>query len=140
MAKKPKQAKSRSGGAGKKKAEKKKAAKPRAKKPKQQRLLDDMPKDRILDRLCETIAEAREQANELRTTEKAAMAQALARMQNENLTQYTAHGIELLRVEGQDKLRVRLVDSDAGGEDPGEDVEEVELPEGDQDGDDTGDE
>lgn len=98
----------------------KKAKAPRAAKPKQQRLLDDMPKDRVLDQICETIHEAMESTNDAATTIKQEKARALARMANKNTPLYRAHGVELAYVPGDAKIRAKLIDSDEGGEDPGD--------------------
>lgn len=65
-----------------------------------------------LDNLCEEIAEERESSNQAKTREKASTAKALAVMQAEKYTVYKHAGVELVRVPGADKLRVRLVDDE----------------------------
>jgi len=66
-----------------------------------------------LDNVCESIAEEREEANAARVKEKQLTAAALKVMQERNVTVYKHAGVELIRVPGADKLRLRLV-SDTG--------------------------
>lgn len=65
-----------------------------------------------LDNLCEEIAEERETMNGAKVKEKASTASALKAMQERNLTVYKHAGVELARVPGAEKLRVRLVNDD----------------------------
>lgn len=70
-----------------------------------------------LSKTCGTIADIREQINELKTQEKTALGVALAQMKGADVVTFTDHGVELFRTTTE-KLRVRLVDdSNAGGED-----------------------
>lgn len=101
-----------------KKAPPKKEKKPRARKPQQERLLDDMPRDRVMDQYCETIADSLETINEAQDSLKGARSGALARMHDKAHFVYKAHGVELIYVKGDDKLKVKLVDSDEGAEAP----------------------
>jgi hypothetical protein len=96
-----------------KKAAKKKAAK--KPKPRQQQLggMDHLPKIQALHNVCETLAEVREEKNDLVTKEKELTAKALELMQRNNRTTYQAHGVELARIPGADKLRVRLAEGEA---------------------------
>lgn len=102
-----------------KKAAKKatKKAAPKARRPRQPRLIDDMPKVRALDHICERLSGVREDKNELVAEEKGLIQNALAQMQHHDVRRYKAHGIELFRVQGDEKVRVRLVDDDNGDAD-----------------------
>lgn len=97
-----------------------------APKPKQERLLDDMPKVPALDRLCAKLSLVRESKNDLATEEKGLIQDALRRMKDANVVTYKAHGVELVRVQGDEKVRVRLVDDDNGGAADGEDSGDAE--------------
>jgi len=66
-----------------------------------------------LDRLCESIGDGREQMNKLRTEEKDDNRQALRIMHDEDRTVYRHAGVELVRVPGEEKLRVRTTGEDA---------------------------
>jgi hypothetical protein len=110
-----------------KKAPAKKAAAPvrhapKPKREKQVRLLDDMPHDIVLDRICSTIHDALVDVNEGNNTVKQEKAKALARMAAKNAPIYRAHGVELIYVPGDAKIRCKLTDSDEGGEDPGDEI------------------
>ena len=72
-----------------------------------------------LDRLCEGIGECRDQINTARQEETGLIQSALQTMVKKNLTVYKHAGIELARVPGAEKLRVRVVkeQGDAGDED-----------------------
>lgn len=85
----------------------------------QARLLDDMPRDMVLDRICESIHDALVDVNEGTNTVKQEKSKALARMASKNTPIYRAHGVELVYVPGDAKIRCKLTDSDEGGEDPG---------------------
>ena len=99
-----------------KKAPKSKSSKPKRKKGPRSQVLPGGGMDAVrngdLDTLCEEIAEEREESNKARTREKASTAKALAVMQAEQYTVYKHAGVELIRVPGADKLRVRLVDDE----------------------------
>jgi hypothetical protein len=99
-----------------------KRTKPKAPKARQERLLDDMPKDIVLDRICESIHDALVDINEGNNTVKQEKAKALARMAAKNAPIYRAHGVELIYVQGDAKIRCKLTDSDEGGEDPGDEI------------------
>lgn len=62
-----------------------------------------------LDRLAESLADIRLQLNELRAQEKGQLVMALRELRKHNRTVYKAHGIELVRVPGEERVRVRLV-------------------------------
>src|ERR1043166_7249692 len=102
------------------KASKRNAEKPKRERPKQERLLDDMPKDIVLDRICSSIHDALIDINENTSTVKQEKAKALARMASKNTPIYRAHGVELVFVPGDAKIRCKLTDSDEGGSDEGE--------------------
>ena len=94
-----------------------------AKKPKQENLegMEHLPRIPSLHKIASSLADVREKANELHTTEKGLVQRALDLMQKHERTIYKAHGIELIRVPGGDKLRVRLredgeSDQEAGDE------------------------
>lgn len=69
-------------------------------------------RDRSLDRLCEGIGDVRETMNEARQEEAGLIASALKRMQEKNTTVYKHAGVELARIPGADKLRVRVTKDD----------------------------
>lgn len=88
----------------------------------------------MLDSVCKTLSESREEEKEIRSTEKQAKASGLARMIAKSYAEYKAHGIRLTRVSGDDKLLVKVVDDDSGADDvedveDAEDVKNVELEE-----------
>ena len=60
-----------------------------------------------LDRLCEDIGELRDDANRCRTQETGAKDSALRLMHDKGVTVYMHAGLELVRVPGSEKLRVR---------------------------------
>lgn len=127
-------AKKTSGGKKKSKTRfnaKKKGGAGKPKRPQAQRLsgMEDMPKDRMLDTLCKTIKEALVNIVESRESETAARANAMARMVRNNTTIYRAHGVELIFKKGVDKLQVKQIDSDEGG-DAGEDPADTDVDAG----------
>lgn len=74
-----------------------------------------------LDKLCVSIGDAREAANNAHTDEAAGRQAALNYMHDHELSVYKHAGIELVRVPGEDKLRVRLSKGDTSLSDgPGE--------------------
>lgn len=92
-----------------------------ARKPKDQHLpeMEDV-KIPALSKTCRSLSEVREQANELKQTEKGLMATALHQMQTklpDGQTTYKDHGVELVLVH-TDKVRVRLIDDDEGDHGP----------------------
>jgi hypothetical protein len=83
----------------KKKAAKKKTARKDEDRPKRTPRSAALPgmeqvRDVVLDRLCESIGDARDQA-------------ALTRMRERKITTYQHAGVEMARVPGEEKLRVR---------------------------------
>ena len=60
-----------------------------------------------LDRLCEGISECRAEMNEQRTLEGEKCRSALVYMHDNTITTYRYAGVELVRVPGEEKLRVR---------------------------------
>lgn len=64
-------------------------------------------RDLTLDRLCESIGETRDTMNKLRADEAGDERAALQRMRAKELTTYRHAGVELARVPGEEKLRVR---------------------------------
>lgn len=65
-----------------------------------------------LDRLCEAIGEERDTKNAATVRERGHLAKVLEVMHDAKVTVYKHAGIELTRVPGAEKLRVRLVDDD----------------------------
>ena len=93
----------------------KKAKAPKAKRPKDQRLPGmEIARDPVLDQLCESIADSKESVKDATDAETAARTNALARMRQKNTSFYRAHGIELIRVAGEDKLKVKKMKEDGG--------------------------
>ncbi len=72
-----------------------------------------------LDQICEAIGEERERMNAAKTEERGLITGALQEMQRANLSVFRHGGVELSRVPGAEKLRVRLTkeEGDAGAED-----------------------
>lgn len=109
----------------------KNAKKPEAKKPAaRSRTLPGMEqvRDQRLDNLCESMADHRRAMNAARTEEQSDITSALQHMVKKGVSVYKHGGIELARVPGAEKLRVRLVkeqgDADADDLDTGEFAEE----------------
>lgn len=71
--------------------------------------MEDLGAVQSLDRVCSTLADIRHDLNELRGTEKEEIVTALREMRKANRQAYKSHGIELVRVAGDEKVRVRLV-------------------------------
>jgi len=69
-----------------------------------------------LDRLCESIGEHRDTMNAAKADERADISAALQVMQKRNITVYRHARVELARVPGAEKLRVRMTkeEGDAG--------------------------
>jgi len=89
-------------------------------------------RSRKLDNLCEAIAECRAQKNAAVTEEKSLDATALQVMVGEGLAVYRHGGVELARIPGAEKLRVRMTreEGDAGDADLKEPPELDIEPEG----------
>jgi len=66
-----------------------------------------------LDRLCEAIGEDRDIINARRASEQENCREALDEMHHHGVTSYHFAGVELVRVPGQEKLRVRTSKEDA---------------------------
>jgi hypothetical protein len=66
-------------------------------------------RDRQLDNFCEAIAEHRAAKNDAIVREQSDISGALLRMQKTEKLVYKHAGVELARVPGAEKLRVRLV-------------------------------
>lgn len=62
---------------------------------------------KVLGPCCEAIADARAQAADARDLEKDQKTIAHQAMKKEDRTSFRSHGIELARVPGEEKLRVR---------------------------------
>lgn len=91
-----------------KKAGKRKAAKPKRQTPRSQTLPGmEQVRHTKLDRLCEGISECREEMNEQRGIEAEKCRGALVYMHDNSITTYRYAGVELVRVPGEEKLRVR---------------------------------
>lgn len=71
--------------------------------------LEDLGLIPALDRVCGTLADIRHELNELRGQEKEEVVTALRELRKASRTAYKSHGIELVRVAGDEKVRVRLV-------------------------------
>lgn len=81
-----------------------------------------------LDRLCESIGEGRETKNALILEEKADLQAALREMHDKNVTAYRHAGVELYRIGGEERLRVRLTKEDASDMTPSDaEIEEVKA-------------
>lgn len=86
--------------------------------------LEDMAAVPSLDRICSSLADIRFQLNEARQQEKERAVDALRELRKHGRTTYKSHGIELVRVAGDEKVRVRVVagsgaadvDEEGGGE------------------------
>jgi hypothetical protein len=62
---------------------------------------------KALDNICVSIAETRESINDLKAEEVGLETNALALMRKNDRTSYRHSGVELFRVPGEEKLRVR---------------------------------
>lgn len=69
-----------------------------------------------LDDIAATIAENREDMNKLRADDAGHLQTALGLMRRYNRTSWRAHGVELVRVPGEEKLRVRTTKAGATAE------------------------
>lgn len=105
------------------------AAKSRARRPMpaQQSFEEFRYKD--LDRICQGIAETRAEMNRLRGEETDLELQALKTMRLHSSTAYQSAGVELVRVPGEEKLRVRTArERTATAEAPAEPAGEDDQP------------
>lgn len=84
-------------------------------------------RDQRLDNLCEAMAEHRRVMNAARVEEQGDITTALQHMVKKNISVYKHGGIELARVPGAERLRVRLTkeqgDADGGDLETGDDGE-----------------
>lgn len=69
-----------------------------------------------MDGLCKSMADVLETLNDASGEKKGIQQNALARMRKEGHTEYSAHGVRFTKVHGDDKVLVKLVDDDKGGE------------------------
>lgn len=111
-------------------------AKPPARRPRQAPLggMEDV-RIRALDECAASIAEIRDQMNELRSQEGDYLKNALKLMRKHERTSWRAAGVELVRVPGEEKLRVRTSKEKATAEVEEEEaadeqVEHVEVVDG----------
>ncbi len=76
-------------------------------------------RSRKLDNVCEGIGDERQRMNEAKSEEQGLIQAALQEMQRTGIQVYKHGGVELARVPGAEKLRVRLTkdQGDAGAED-----------------------
>ena len=81
-----------------------------------------------LDNLCEGIAEVRARMNAARQEESGLVVSALQQMVAKKVTVYKHNGVELARVPGAEKLRVRLVKEHGDADDA-----DLEAPAADND-------
>lgn len=95
-----------------------------------------------LDRCCRALSDVRGQMSDLRADEAAEMQTALNELKRHNRTTYRQHGVELVRVPGEEKLRVRTSKEGASAETE-EDAGDLDPMDaagaGDDQGDDLGD-
>jgi hypothetical protein len=94
-----------------------KGKKPREAKrrPRQQPLIEDV-RIKALDDICASISETREEINELKQTEAGQEKNALALMRKHDKTSWRHSGVELIRVPGEERLRVRTTKAAATAE------------------------
>jgi len=81
----------------------------------------------VLDRLAAAVADVRETLNDARAHEAGYLTAALTEMRKEKRQTFRAHGVEFIRVPGEEKLRVR---TSKGGDQPtaeNEDIEDAEV-------------
>lgn len=127
--------------AKRKTAPKPKPARPRGNTPRRRTPVDQslpgMENRRIapLDEICHSIADARSQINDLKADEAGFEQTALGLMRQHRKTTWRAHGVELVRVPGEEKLRVRTT---RGGAATAEVEDESEIDAGDADTPDEG--
>lgn len=97
-------------------------------------------RNRRLDNLCEAIGDARETMNSAKNDEQGSIQAALQEMQRGGLQVYRHARVELARIPGAEKLRVRVTkeEGDAGAGDLELPDTDVEQPAGDAVGDQAG--
>lgn len=78
--------------------------------------MEHMGQDAVLDRLCRSIGERRGTMADLRADDAGDMQAALNRMRVIGRAAYRQHGVELARVPGEEKLRVRTSRDEATAE------------------------
>lgn len=94
--------------------------------------MEGMVQDQELDSICSAIADNMHIANEADETLKGLKGNGLSALRKKNRTVYKAHGVEIVRVPGDEKLRTRLVKGDgADTGEGGDDGAEVDLDNGD---------
>jgi hypothetical protein len=76
----------------------------------------DIPKDRALDALCKSLAECYETINDANGERKGLQANALQHLRKKSYETYAAHGVRLTWIHGEERVAVKLVDSDEGGD------------------------
>lgn len=81
-------------------------------------------RDTRLDNLCESIGDTREKLSELRQDEQSDLQAALKRMRERGLTSYRHAGVEMSRVPGEEKLRVRVTSRGDATAENGPDLED----------------
>jgi hypothetical protein len=82
-------------------------------------------RNRNLDRLCESIGEAREQLGVLRGEEKTDIGRALREMHDKDVVVYRHAGVELVRIPGEETIRVRTTKEKASDVTPSEGADEA---------------
>lgn len=69
--------------------------------------MENMGADRKMDDICKRIATRHVEINDLRRDDAADYQLALSRLRTIERTSYNRHGVEMVRVPGEEKLRVR---------------------------------
>lgn len=88
-------------------------------------------KDKLLSRLASNVADERHAQNESKAREAGFLQTAQQRMQKLNATVFVDHGVEFVRVPGEEKFRVRLTGDDdvpRGRGGAAQDVDEERQP------------
>ncbi len=98
-------------------------------KPKQARLIEDMPKDEVLDAAALQVHDGLVDINDGTTAVKEGKANALARFDAIGGQVYVAHGVRLVKNEGAAKISAKLIDSDEGRVDAGKNETTVNVDE-----------
>jgi hypothetical protein len=93
---------------------------------------------RPLDNICKSIAETRGTINELRGEEAGLEQTALKLMREHRKTSWRHAGVELVRVPGEEKLRVRTSKANATAEQAADDIDDDLEAMDSQRGEDTG--
>ncbi len=75
-----------------------------------------------LDRICASIGDTRETINKCRSDEKDDQRMALREMHDKGVTSYRHAGVELVRIPGEEKLRVRTSKEDATDSTPADET------------------